>query len=459
MSPRLHEGSYGHSVSLSADGRRLAVLHADGFDVHDNQGLSTTIWTSSSLSNGGVSERELARDLGLPEDVFDDGRSVAAGVELNLAGDRLLVHASRVVGGRAAVYRRDDTDGAWRVVGPPLDAGAPPLVGLDGALRADPVAYARGRGHRVLAASVVWELDDGTGQWSPVRDDLRDAVDGDGGPTDLLDEVVDILQEVTENVLGFGNDAAVDVHGGLFGTSVAISTDGDRVAVASPLVGGGEGRIFAFEDADFLFGLYPYWRQRGQALSSGYLGDENDRIGTIAMSNNGDRVAVGTPGRGTVHIFGYTAAKRQWRVVGTIREHDDEERDRSNNNNNDEDGDGDEGPPTRFGQAITLSENGSWLAVLAPEKREGGRICMYAFVNEKFSLWEQVGNCLAPGYTRNSFRISMSFSFDGTRIAVGVPENDDYYGEDNANQNDDYWEGEEVVGQWGHVTVYELSSL
>lgn len=209
------------------------------------------------------------------------------------------------------------------------------------------------------------------------------------------------------------------------------------------------GNVFVYSDS-VLLNLFPYWRQRGQALSAS---PDSNHFGTVVMSKNGARIAVGTPndrhddaGGGTVHVFDYTSSARQWRWVGTIRE-------AQLRDDNDEDA---VVRKTHFGRALAMSELGTHLAVLAPkERREGGRVCVYAKLSDRSTVWSRVGNCLAPGHTDDSVvsRFSMSFSGDGDRLVVGVPRNK------SLEDNNDAGSVSDLRERGGHVTVYELTKL
>ena len=204
-----------------------------------------------------------------------------------------------------------------------------------------------------------------------------------------------------------------------FGSSVALSSDGTRVAIGAVSNKGsgsdaGQVRVYDWTGSQ--------WKQVGSTLNGEAFGDE---LGSsVALSSDGTRMAIGAPHHhlgdservGHVRVFDWTES--QWTPVGS-----------------DLNG---EAMYDVFGSSVALSSNGTRVAIGAPyeggDNNGIGHVRVYDWTE---SEWTQVGSDLNGETRGDTFGSSVALSSDGTRVAIGAPLN-------NGN------------GVWaGHVRVYD----
>ena len=214
---------------------------------------------------------------------------------------------------------------------------------------------------------------------------------------------VKIFKLVTDQWVQQGNTLYGSVDGMSFGFSVAISDDGNTVAVGTlkndPFVTDAE-RVLVFGYAN------NSWQQKGQTLLSTQNGDS---FGIdIALSGDGNRLAVGAPGFGNaggrVSVFDY--ANSAWNQYG-----DSITSDRDN---------------SFLGRSVALSVNGTVLGVGIPNDdsvfQNGGIVQVYQADNAN---WVQIGSDLAGSTLGELFGWDIALSHSGTELAVGAPFNGD----------------------------------
>lgn len=99
-----------------------------------------------------------------------------------------------------------------------------------------------------------------------------------------------------------------------------------------------------------------------------------------------------------------------------------------------------------FGSSLTFSGDGKTLAVSSPyHDRGGGRVTVYYKVDE--SNWEQRGQPIIGSGARENFGKSMTLSKDGSILAIGVPRN---------LKPDSGYRGRVVVYSWdGSLAIYK----
>jgi hypothetical protein len=210
--------------------------------------------------------------------------------------------------------------------------------------------------------------------------------------------VVRIFQNIDSTWTQLGQDIQGKAENEFFGWSVAVrATDGLRVAVGSPDVinSGGLVRVYDWSGE--------FWEEAFKFVSEssfGLLGD------SVALSNNGSVLAVGsrgTFGLGRVHVF---------REMGDrwIEDDDDEllgEQDSE-----------------AFGDSVSLSSDGSILAVGAPQNSEFGagsgmvKVLKYDIGS---STWMQQGTNIGGSSPDANFGVAVSLSANGSRVVAGGP--------------------------------------
>jgi outer membrane protein assembly factor BamB len=206
----------------------------------------------------------------------------------------------------------------------------------------------------------------------------------------------------TTNV--FKETAADWTPGTYFGSAVAISSDGARIAVGAP----------GHSDASFNQGsLYVLDGTTGTTLFKVMAADGfhlGKRFGSaVAMSSDGTRIAVGAPGDsgpGSVYVVDGTTGTTLFKATAA-----------------DEAQEGD-----KFGYAVAMSSDGNRIAVGAKcgsgKSQEGqdcvGSVYVVDGVNGK-TLFKVTA---ADGAAYDYFGAAVAMSSDGARIAVGAPWDD-----------------------------------
>ena len=130
----------------------------------------------------------------------------------------------------------------------------------------------------------------------------------------------------------------------------------------------------------------------------------NDQAGeSVFLSSNGAILAIGEPGNDTIEnnsgqVSIYENTNGDWIQLGQ-------------NLNGTGNGDG-------FGRSISVSENGTVIAISAPSSDidfEGsGLVQVFENIN---GVWTQIGQDLIGGSTFESFGSSVALSADGTIVA------------------------------------------
>ncbi|WP_150468892.1 DUF4347 domain-containing protein, partial [Cysteiniphilum sp. SYW-8] len=189
-----------------------------------------------------------------------------------------------------------------------------------------------------------------------------------------------------------------------FGSAVAMSQDGTRMAVGASETGNGTGpgyvKIYQWNSGT------SQWDQMGSTIN----GDStNDLFGnSITMNLDGSRVAIGAQyddnngvNSGSVKVYDWNSGTSQWDLVGSVI-----------NGLTASD---------QFGFDLSLSANGSILAIGAPFNDEiasnAGQVRVYEWNG---SSWVQKGNQINGLIGSDNFGGSVSISDDGLRFSVGA---------------------------------------
>jgi len=204
-----------------------------------------------------------------------------------------------------------------------------------------------------------------------------------------------------------GTDIDGEASGDRFGWSVALSSDGSRLAVGglyNDANGSNAGHVRVF---DLVEGA---WTQVGTDIDGEAAGD--DFGGSVALSSDGIRLAVGGRGNdgngadaGHVRVFDWDENQSTWTQVG-----DDIDSEAAGDN---------------FGWSVALSSNGTRLAAGGYVNDGGGTWAGHVRVFDLVgSTWTQVGADKDGEAAFDYFGWSVALSSDGSRLAVGAPYND-----------------------------------
>ena len=202
-----------------------------------------------------------------------------------------------------------------------------------------------------------------------------------------------------------GNDIDGIAAGDNSGYSVSISNDGSTIAIGSPGYDGiRNGQVHVFENIGGI------WTQIGQEINGE---NEDDHFGSsVSLSGDGSILAIGAPdNEDTPEIAGHVRVFENisgvWTQIG-----------------DDIDGVAGTGgevfpPQVRFGAYVSISNDGSILAIAEPtggtwEAGYGNDGFMHIYENVS-GVWTQIGDDINTGI---SFLTDISISRDGSVVAI-----------------------------------------
>ena len=189
-----------------------------------------------------------------------------------------------------------------------------------------------------------------------------------------------------------------------FGYSVVISDDGNRIAVGAPKAdpfGIDKGSVRVFE------WINNQWIQLGESIDGSFVFDQAGQ--SVALSADGNRIAIGAhlndgsgPNRGHVRVFDFI--NNNWVQMGA-----------------DVDGENTSG---QSGWSVRLSADGVVMAIGAISNNENGLISGQVRVYEFNGVgWVQMGSDLNGLTAGDRLGWSIDLSQDGSHLAIGAPQN------------------------------------
>jgi Flp pilus assembly pilin Flp len=231
-----------------------------------------------------------------------------------------------------------------------------------------------------------------------------------------------VYQNIASTWTKIGADITGEVWGDYSGTSVAISSDGTKVAIgATGNDGGGNGagqvRVYQYSNNA--------WTQIGADINGEVWGDNSGM--SVAISSDGTKVAIGATGNdlggiqntGQVRVYQYS--NNAWTKIG-----------------NDIDG---EAANNWSGMSVSISSDGTTVAIGAPGNDGVGSDAGHVRVYKNIAgTWTQLGADIDGEAASDFSGISVAMSSDGNIVAIGAPGN----GGNGSNS--------------GHVRVYQYSS-
>lgn len=207
-----------------------------------------------------------------------------------------------------------------------------------------------------------------------------------------------------------GEDINGESAGDRAGGSVDISSDGSKIAIGAAFSDGNDGtqgnsgsvRIFEWTDSA--------WTQMGNNINGEAIADRFG--GSLSLSSDGTRVAVGAvnsdgnaANAGHVRVFEWV--NEDWEKLG-------EDLDGTNSSD-------------RFGQKVSLSDDGNRLAIGAPLNDEafedGGQVKIFEWIN---SAWIPLGMSLEGEKIKGWFGVATTISGNGERLIVSARNFDDF---------------------------------
>jgi hypothetical protein len=372
----------GWSVSLSSDGSIVAIgapyNNGNGFDSGHVRiyEWSGSAWVQKGLDIDGEAEFDQS---GWSVSLSSDGSVVAIGANLNDGnGD---------ISGHVRIYEWSGS--AWDQKGSDIDGeAAGDEFGRSVSLSSDGSIVAIGaRGN------------DGNGSYSGhVR-----IYEWSGSAWDQK-----------------GSDIDGEAAGDQSGWSVSLSSDGSVVAIGAygnVGNGGGSGHVRIYEWSGSA------WVQKGSDIDGEAAGDQSGF--SVPLSSDGSIVAIGAysndgNGSDSGHVRIYEWSDSAWVQKGS-------------------DIDGEAAGDRSGGQSVSLSSDGSVVAIGAPFNDGNGDSSGHVRIYEwSGSAWVQMGLDIDGEAAGDQFGHSVSLSSDGSVVAIGAPFNDGNGGDS------------------GHVRIYEL---
>ena len=180
--------------------------------------------------------------------------------------------------------------------------------------------------------------------------------------------------------------------------TVALSSDGNRLAIGAP---GNDGNGSESGHARVYQWSGMAWTQLGADIDGEAAGDGSE---SVSLSSDGNRLAIGAPGNdgngtGSGHVRVYQWSGMAWTQLGA-----------------DIDG---EAAGDGFGRSVSLSSDGNRLAIGTPWNDDNsGHVRVYEWSD---STWTQLGADIDGDATAQYTGFSVSLSSDGNRLAVGAP--------------------------------------
>lgn len=197
-----------------------------------------------------------------------------------------------------------------------------------------------------------------------------------------------------------GADIDGEAAGDRSGQAVAITNDGNRVAIGAWLNDGGanaRGQVRVF---DFVGSA---WVQVG--------GDIDPPAGTgagsaVALSASGHRVVIGAPGVNDVtgYAFVYELVGNVWTQVGAPIS---------------------AAGSYELGSAVDISDDGNRIAVGVPGMNMSDRPGYTMVLEWNGTAWAALGSPIVGEANADSAGSAVSLSADGSRVAIGAPGNRD----------------------------------
>jgi Flp pilus assembly pilin Flp len=223
-----------------------------------------------------------------------------------------------------------------------------------------------------------------------------------GGGTDA--GRVRIYKNISGTWTQVGSDIDGEAAGDYSGSSVSLSSDGSIVAIGAK---SNEGNGFASGHVRIYKNISSTWTQVGSDIDGELIGDQSGC--SVSLSSDGSIVAIGanlSDQRGTKagRVRVYKNISGTWTQQGS-----------------DIDG---EAKDDQFGDAVSLSSDGSTVAIGAPYNDGNGAFAGHVRIYKNISgTWTQVGSDIDGEAADDRSGCSVSLSSDGSIVAIGAYRN------------------------------------
>ena len=215
-------------------------------------------------------------------------------------------------------------------------------------------------------------------------------------------QITNMWQQQGQDICGNNNSDA-------FGSSVALNSNGDILAVGSPysdISGQDSGLVEVYQYNQ----ITNMWQQQGQDICGNKANDAFGR--SVALNSNGDILAVSSPfhdingtDSGLVEVYQYNQNTNMWQQQG---------QDICGNKAND-----------IFGWSIALNSEGNILACGSHNSdingKNSGLVEVYQY-NQNTNMWQQQGQDICGNKANDLFGWSIALNSEGNILASGAPE-------------------------------------
>ena len=207
--------------------------------------------------------------------------------------------------------------------------------------------------------------------------------------------------------------------------SIKFSSDGTILAIGSFMDSPNAGRITIYQNSG------QSWNQMGLSLNPE---NSNENYGfSIDLSSNGMIIAGGA-----MHVPCYDLNGNSLTSCGKVRIY------QYSGGTWNEYGNPLTGSSLAqaFGYSVSLSSDGSFLAVGSMNNSAPGMVQVYQYTTE----WNQIGNNIVGTMNSDMFGASVALSFDGSRIVIGAPRYNSWLGRVKVYE----WNGFswDLIGSW-----------
>ena len=409
----------GSSVSLSSDGNTVAIGAPWNIGNADDAGHVRVYqnvngsWTQIGSDIDGEAEGDWS---GHSVSLSSDGKTVAIGAPGTSNTDDT---------GHVRVYQ--NVNGSWTQIGSDIDGEASrDFFGYSVSLSSDGSIVAIGEHGQSISAGHVSVYQNVNGSWTQIGSDIDGVVGSEvppggsvslssDGKTVAIGEPYNVVNgydsghvRVYQNVNGSWTQIGSDIDGevdnwrGRF-NSVSLSSDGNIVAIGTP---GNDGNGTDAGHVKVYKNINGSWTQIGSDID----GEAYDESGwSVSLSSDGKTVAIGARNNGgndyaSGHVKVYKNINGSWTQIGS--------------------GIDGEAEYDHSGASVSLSSDGNIVAIGAPGNGGNGNLAGHVSVYKNINgSWIQIGSDIDGEAWGDRSGASVSLSSDGNIVAIGAPEN------------------------------------